>query len=257
MQLLKGKKAIVTGGTAGIGREVALTFAKQGADVAIFGTNEERAAQVLEELKAVSCGESQLFLAFTKEVSDKGAVDEAIHSLLALWKQVDILVNNAGITRDGLLMRMSEEDWDQVIDVNLKSVYNFSQSLIRSMMKAKRGKIINISSVVGLMGNPGQTNYAASKAGMIGFTKALAKEVASRGICVNCIAPGFIVTRMTEALTADQKESLLQQIPMGSSVPQRTLQMLVYSWLAHSPTTSQGRCSPLTVAWSWREFFCI
>lgn len=215
MQLLKGKKALVTGGTAGIGREIALTFAKQGADVAIFGTHAQRAELVLEEMRAVARSDSQSFLAFTKDVSSKSAVEEALESLLASWKQIDILVNNAGITRDGLLMRMSEDDWDQVIDVNLKSVYNFSQGLIRPMMKARGGKIINISSVVGLMGNAGQTNYAASKAGMIGFTKALAKEVASRGICVNCVAPGFIITRMTETLTGDQKESLQKQIPMG------------------------------------------
>ena len=129
--------------------------------------------------------------------------------------RIDILVNNAGITRDNLLMKMTEEDWDRVIAVNLKSVYNTCQALVRSMLKARNGKIINITSVVGLNGNAGQANYAASKAGMIGFTQSLAKEVASRGICVNCIAPGFIKTPMTGVLTETQKEAIIKQVPMG------------------------------------------
>lgn len=213
MQLLKNKKALVTGGTAGIGREIALCFARQGADVAIFGTNAERAAQVIQELQ--SCCPEQNFHSFTLNVADKQEVDQAIHQLLAEWGQIDILVNNAGITRDGLLMRMSEKDWDEVIDVNLKSLYNLCQALVRPMIKAKSGKIINISSVVGLTGNAGQANYAASKSGMIGFTKALAQELATRNICVNCIAPGFIETRMTDVLTEDQKQGILKKIPMG------------------------------------------
>ncbi len=213
MQLLKGKKALITGGTAGIGREIAFKFAEEGADVAIFGTSEERAAQVLVDLKALR--PDQQFISFVVDVSNKVAVEKALEGLISSFGQIDVLVNNAGITRDGLLMRMTEEDWDLVIDVNLKSVYNLCQCLIRPMIKAKAGKIINISSVVGQMGNAGQTNYAASKAGMIGFTKALAQEVATRGIGVNCIAPGFIITRMTDALTDSQKEGLLKKIPMG------------------------------------------
>jgi 3-oxoacyl-[acyl-carrier protein] reductase len=215
MQLLNAKKAIITGGTAGIGKEIALVFAKHGADVAIFGTNAERAAQVIDELKAVQCRPEQTFEALIVNVSDKKSVVDAVQSLLTRWGQVDVLVNNAGITRDGLLMKMSEEDWDAVLDVNLKSVYNMCQTLVRSMLKAKSGKIINISSVVGLTGNAGQVNYAAAKSGMIGFTKALAQELASRNICVNCIAPGFIATRMTDALTEPQREGLLKKIPMG------------------------------------------
>jgi 3-oxoacyl-[acyl-carrier protein] reductase len=215
MQLLNAKKAIITGGTAGIGKEIALVFGKHGADVAIFGTNAERAAQVIDELKAVQCRPEQTFEALIVNVSDKKSVEDAVQSLLARWGQVDILVNNAGITRDGLLMKMSEEDWDAVLDVNLKSVYNTCQTLVRPMLKAKGGKIINISSVVGLTGNAGQVNYAASKSGMIGFTKALAQELASRNICVNCIAPGFIATRMTDALTEPQREGILKKIPMG------------------------------------------
>jgi 3-oxoacyl-[acyl-carrier protein] reductase len=215
MQLLKGKKALITGGTAGIGKEIAVVFAKQGADVAIFGTNPERAAQVVLELEQARISPEQHFDSFIVNVSEKASVETAIKQLLVKWGQVDVLVNNAGITRDGLLMRMTEEDWDQVIDVNLKSVYNTCQCLVRPMIKAKGGKIINISSVVGLTGNAGQANYAASKSGMIGFTKALALELATRNICVNCIAPGFIQTRMTDVLTEGQKEGLLKKIPMG------------------------------------------
>jgi 3-oxoacyl-[acyl-carrier protein] reductase len=215
MQLLKSKKALVTGGTAGIGKEIAIAFAKQGADVAIFGTHEERAIQVLQDLERSRISPEQRFAFFIVNVSEKSLVDGAIQQLISSWGQVDILVNNAGITRDTLLMRMSEEDWDQVIDVNLKSIYNTCQALVRPMIKAKGGKIINISSVVGLTGNAGQANYAASKSGMIGFTKALAQELATRNVCVNCIAPGFIQTRMTSALTDGQKEGILKKIPMG------------------------------------------
>ncbi len=215
MQLLNAKKALITGGTAGIGKEIAMQFARQGADVAIFGTHAERAAQVIADLKTLQVRPEQVFESMILDVSEKKSVEQAVASLLAKWGQIDILVNNAGVTRDGLLMKMSEQDWDTVLDVNLKSVYNTCQALVRTMLKAKAGKIINISSVVGLTGNPGQANYAASKSGMIGFTKALAQELASRNICVNCIAPGFIETRMTEFLNPAQKEQLLKKIPMG------------------------------------------
>ncbi len=215
MSLLKDKKALVTGGTAGIGKEIALRFAKEGAHVVIFGTSTERAAEVLKELEQARISPEQKFAAEVVNVADKKSVEGTLQKLQATFGAVDILVNNAGITRDNLLMRMSEEEWDEVIDVNLKSVYNTSQALIRAMLKARSGKIINISSVVGLTGNAGQVNYAASKSGMIGFTKALAQELASRGICVNCIAPGFIKTRMTDSLTDPQKEMILKKIPMG------------------------------------------
>jgi 3-oxoacyl-[acyl-carrier protein] reductase len=210
---LKDKAAVVTGGTAGIGREIAMAFAREGAHVAIFGTNAERASEILEHLKKTY--PDQKFLVKLVDVSDKKAVDLALQEILTEFGNIDILVNNAGITRDGLLMKMTEEDWDLVIAVNLKSVYNTCQALVRPMLKARSGKIINITSVVGLNGNAGQTNYAASKAGMIGFTQSLAKEVASRGICVNCIAPGFIKTPMTDVLTDAQKEGILKQVPMG------------------------------------------
>lgn len=211
--LLKDKAAVVTGGTAGIGKEIARAFAKEGAHVAIFGTNAERAKEVLEQLKQTY--PAQKFLVKLADVSDKKAVDQALQEILTEFGKIDILVNNAGITRDGLLMKMTEDDWDLVIAVNLKSVYNTCQALVRPMLKARSGKIINITSVVGLSGNAGQTNYAASKAGMIGFTQSLAKEVASRGICVNCIAPGFIKTPMTDVLTDEQKEGVLKQVPMN------------------------------------------
>lgn len=201
--LLKGKKALVTGGTAGIGEAIALLFAAEGAEVCIWGTNEQRAEGVVRQMGS---GEYRLV-----DVSKTDEVEAAAQEL----GQVNILVNNAGITRDGLLMKMSEADWDLVLDVNLKSVYNTCKALIRPMMKARSGKVINITSIVGLMGNPGQTNYAASKAGMIGFTKALAKEVASRGIQVNCIAPGYIETNMTTGLTPEVQETLLSHIPLG------------------------------------------
>lgn len=211
----KGKKVLVTGGTAGIGKEIAISFAKEGAHVAIFGTNEERAKETLLSLEQVRVAAEQIFAYKIVDVASNTSTQTAIASLLEVFSSVDVLVNNAGITRDGLLMKMSEEDWDSVLDTNLKSVYNTCQTLVRSMLKARSGSIINISSVVGLIGNPGQTNYAASKAGMIGFTKALALEVASRGVSVNCIAPGFIQTKMTEVLKEEQKEALLKKIPMG------------------------------------------
>ena len=170
---------------------------------------------------SLSTDPEQRFLAETLNIADTKSVEIFIQKLLESWGKLDILINNAGITRDGLLMKMKEEDWNTVIDVNLKSVYNTCQALIRPMIKAKSGKIINISSVVGLTGNAGQVNYAASKSGMIGFTKALAQEVATRGICVNCIAPGFIETRMTGVLTEAQKEGILKKIPMGKlGIPQ-------------------------------------
>jgi 3-oxoacyl-[acyl-carrier protein] reductase len=214
VQLLKGKKALVTGGTAGIGKQIAITFAKQGASVAIFGTNRKRAELVLEELKKEATDSKQQFFAQIVDVSDKKSLELGIKELLSAWGQVEILVNNAGIARDGLLMKMKEEDWDEVIDTNLKSVYTACQVLIRPMLKARYGKIINISSIVGLTGNAGQVNYAASKSGVIGFTKALAREVANRGISVNCIAPGFIETGMTEVLNDQQRQSILKKIPM-------------------------------------------
>ncbi|MBA3815578.1 MAG: 3-oxoacyl-[acyl-carrier-protein] reductase [Parachlamydiaceae bacterium] len=211
--LLKGQIAIVTGGTAGIGKAIALRYAEQGAYVAIFGTNIERGAQVVEALKAMSNTGGADF--FPVDIGNFSAVDQAIKLVLEKHQRVDVLVNNAGITRDQLLMKMSEADWDEVMNVNVKSCYNTCKSLVRSFLKARKGKIINMSSVIGLTGNAGQVNYAASKAAIIGMTKALAKELASRNIHVNCIAPGFIATSMTEVMDASQKEATLAKIPLG------------------------------------------
>ncbi|MCB1082002.1 MAG: 3-oxoacyl-ACP reductase FabG [Chlamydiia bacterium] len=215
MGLLKGKKALITGGTSGLGKEIALTFAEEGADVAIMGTNAERAKQVAEALSGMKKFEEQTFWFDTVNVASKQEVNQSIERLLKEWGNVDILINCAGITRDGLFMKMSEDDWDQVMNTNLKSVYNLSHALVRPMMKARKGKIINVTSVVGLTGNPGQVNYSASKLGMVGFTKSLAKELGSRGINVNCIAPGFFETPMTNVLTEQQREGILQRVPMG------------------------------------------
>ncbi len=215
MQLLKGKSALITGGTAGIGKAIALLFAEHGADVAIVGTNAERAAQAVKDIEAARVSDHQKVQSILVDVSKSKDVDEAVQKLLASFGKIDILVNNAGITKDNLLMRMSEEDWDLVMAVNLKSVYNTCKSLSRSMMKARSGSIVNITSVIGLTGNPGQTNYAASKAGMIGFTKSFAKEVASRGIRANCLAPGYIDTQMTGGLPDAVKEGILSKIPLG------------------------------------------
>lgn len=215
MRRLDGKKAIVTGGTRGIGKAIAILFAEQGADIAIFGTNEERGREAIEALNLKKVLPTQKFIFYKVDVSSHQEVNETTNKVLNEFEHVDILVNSAGITRDKLLMKMEEEDWDTVLDVNLKSVYNTSHILVRPMMKRKYGRIINITSVIGLTGNAGQSNYAASKAGMIGFTKSLAKEVASRNIAINCIAPGFIDTDMTGQLTEAQKETILKQVPMG------------------------------------------
>lgn len=208
-KLLNGKIAVVTGGTRGIGKAIALAYAKEGATVVILGTNPEKGKETVEELKKfVPASFYQVDIGMTKQV------EEVFQKIYQEFGAIDILVNNAGITKDNLLMRMTEADWDQIMITNLKSVYNTCKAVIRAMMKSQGGKIINITSVVGLIGNAGQTNYAASKAGMIGFTKSLAKEVATRNICVNCIAPGFIQTDMTDALNEKQKEGILSLIPM-------------------------------------------
>lgn len=210
---LMDQVAIVTGGNVGIGKAIVLKLIEEGAAVAIMGTNLETGTATIDEIKQTFPLATVQF--FKVDVSQTSAVDDAIKQIIDQYGRLDILVNNAGITADQLLMKMSEEEWDRVLTVNLKSCYNTCRAVVRTMLKAKKGKIINISSVVGLMGNAGQTNYAASKAGMIGFSKALAKELASRNILVNCVAPGFIKTKMTEALGDSHKEGLLKQIPLG------------------------------------------
>lgn len=211
--LLQGLTAIVTGGTAGIGVAIAKEFTRHGAYVAIIGTNEERGRQVVTEMKAMPECTGAVF--YKANVAEAESIEAVIKTIIDDRKQVDILVNNAGITKDRLLMKMTEEDWDSVVDVNAKSCFLTCRAVIRSMLRARKGKIINISSVVGLTGNAGQVNYAASKAAVIGFTKSLAKEAAPRNIQVNCIAPGYIETPMTAVLSEEQRKVTLEKIPMG------------------------------------------
>ena len=196
MSLLADKVAVVTGAGRGIGRAVALAYARMGADVACVSRTEENSANVAAEVEAI--GRRAWPLAV--DVSDTAAVDAAAKEIHELAGRVDILVNNAGVTRDNLLMRMSEEEWDTVLNTNLKGAFNFTRALTRPFIKQRSGRIINIASVIGLIGNAGQSNYAASKAALIGFTKSIARELAPRGITVNAIAPGFIETDMTAVL---------------------------------------------------------
>jgi 3-oxoacyl-(acyl-carrier-protein) reductase len=203
-----GKVVLVTGASRGIGRAIAESFAKLGAKVCGTATSESGAAKISEYL-----GENGTGLVL--DVSSQESVDKCLEAVKNAFGDVDILVNNAGITRDNLLMRMKDDEWDAIINTNLASVYRMSKGVLRPMMKKRSGRIISVSSVVGLMGNPGQCNYAAAKAGLIGFSKSLAKEVASRGITVNCVAPGFIATDMTAALTEEQKSAILTQVPAG------------------------------------------
>ena len=205
---LTGKSALVTGASGGIGAEIARALHAQGATVGLSGTRTEPLAALQVEL-----GERAHVLPCN--LSDMAAVDALPKQAAEAMGGVDILVNNAGITRDNLFMRMSDEEWQSVIDVNLTATFKLCKGVIRGMMKARWGRIVNISSIVGATGNPGQANYAASKAGMIGMSKSLAYEVASRGITVNAVAPGFIATAMTDKLTEDQKSGIMTQIPAG------------------------------------------
>lgn len=208
---LQGKIALVTGSTRGLGKAMAARLAQEGATVVVTGRDGAKAEEVARELKRQG-GEA---IGLPLEVSDASSVASLLAAVEQKLGTVDILVNNAGITRDTLLLRMDEEAWDEVIRVNLTGAYRLAKGVLRGMMKKRWGRIINISSIVGLIGNPGQTNYAASKAALIGFTKSLAREVASRGITVNAVAPGFIASDMTDALSQEQKERLVEKIPMG------------------------------------------
>ena len=208
---LKGKVALITGAAQGIGKAISEKLASLGSDLVLWDINlelTEKVAQELHKVKSVSA------LAFKVDVSDYTSVEESLKEVLEKFPQIDILVNNAGITRDGLLIRMSEEDWDKVMAVNLKGTFNVCKAVSKIMLKQKFGRIVNISSVVGIMGNIGQVNYSASKAGIIGLTKSLAKELASRGITVNAVAPGYIKTEMTEKISEEAKKAFLSLIPL-------------------------------------------
>jgi len=212
MHSLAGQVALVTGAGRGIGRAIALKFASAGADVFCVSRTQENSEKVATEIRALG----RRAWALAVDVADAAAVATAAETALKEAGKVDILVNNAGVTRDGLLMRMSDADWDTVINTNLKGAFNFTKSLTRAFLKQRSGRIINVASVIGLIGNAGQANYAASKAGLIGFTKSVAKELASRGITANVLAPGFIATDMTAVLKEDMKAEVLKQIPLGS-----------------------------------------
>lgn len=209
---LEGKTCLVTGASRGIGRSIAIALAKAGADVAItYARSEAAAKEVEQEIQ----GAGRKALVFQADAVDGKRAEEVIGEIVKSWGHLDVLVNNAGITKDTLIMRMSEEQWDDVIQTNLKSVFNYSKSAVRPMMKQRAGSIVNIGSVVGVSGNAGQTNYAASKAGMTGFTKSLAKELASRNVRVNLIAPGYITTDMTDKLGEATLDAIHKAIPMG------------------------------------------
>lgn len=205
---LNGKCALVTGATGGIGGAVARAMHAQGAIVGISGRNEAKLAELAAALK------DRVHI-LPADLGAEGGVDALVKAAEAAMGQIDILVNNAGLTRDNLSLRMKPEEWDEVIAVNMTATFRLAQAVQRGMMKRRNGRIINVASVVGVMGNPGQCNYVASKAGMIGWSKAMAQEIASRNITINCIAPGFIATAMTDALNDDQKATINAKIPMG------------------------------------------
>jgi 3-oxoacyl-[acyl-carrier protein] reductase len=211
MSQLINQIAVVTGAGRGIGRAIALKFAAEGADVVCVSRTQENSEKVAAEIRALG----RKAWAFAVDVTDSDAVNAAAEKILGDCGKVDILVNNAGVTRDGLLMRMSDTDWDTVLNTNLKGAFLFTKAFFRAFARQRAGRIINISSVIGLIGNAGQCNYAASKAGLIGFTQSVARELAGRGVTVNAIAPGFIETDMTSELNEELKANILKQIPLG------------------------------------------
>ena len=239
--ILKDKTALVTGGSRGIGRAIAIALADEGANVAFtFKSAIEAAEKVKGEIES----RGRKALAIQSDAKDINGAQQVVDRVVKDLQRIDILVNNAGITKDTLLMRMSEQDWDDVLDTNLKSAFNFSKAVCRPMMSQREGKIINISSISGVIGNAGQVNYSSAKAGMIGMTKSLAKELASRNIQVNAIAPGFVDTDMTVKLTPQQREALLSIIPMKRTAkPEEIANVVVFlASPASSYMTGQVLC---------------
>jgi 3-oxoacyl-[acyl-carrier protein] reductase len=208
---LAGQVAFVTGGATGIGLAIAAALGARGATVAIFNRNAERAAAAIRDLQ----GQGIATAAYTADIASSESVEHAFDAALAAHGRVDVLVNNAGLTRDGLFLRMSDEQWREVLDTNLGGAFRCCKAVARPMMKARYGRIVNVSSVVGLMGNAGQANYSASKAGLLGLTKSLARELASRNVTVNAVCPGFIETEMTASLPAEVQSGMLSRIPLG------------------------------------------
>lgn len=223
---LSGKVALVTGASRGIGRAIALSLAERGVAVLVnYNGSQERALQTVEQIRQDG-GQAE---AFCCDVADYAACGKLVEEIIGKYGHVDILVNNAGVTRDNLILRMTEEEYDKVLDTNLKGAFNTIRHLSRYFLKQRSGKVINISSVSGIMGNPGQSNYSASKAGLIGLTKSVARELAGKGICVNAVAPGYIATDMTDALPERAREGLLRMIPMGRvGSPEDVAQAVVY-----------------------------
>jgi 3-oxoacyl-[acyl-carrier protein] reductase len=211
MESLQGHVALVTGASQGIGRACAVTLAKAGATVALAARNEQKLKEAVSQIE----GEGGKAAAFALDVSSEDAIKSTVKTITAQLGKIDILVNNAGVTRDGLLLRMKRADWEDIFTTNLTAPFLLTQAVLHGMMKQRWGRIVNISSVVGEVGAAGQANYASSKAGLIGFTLSVAREVASRNITVNAVAPGYIVTAMTDAMTEEQKQAVTEQIPLG------------------------------------------
>ena len=209
---LASQVAIITGGARGIGREMALLFAREGADVALFDVNADTLERTAAELRALGRRAEGISV----DVTDGKQVEDGVGKVLDKLGRIDILINNAGITKDGLLLRMDDAQWDRVLEINLKGTFLCTRAVAKHLLKQRRGRIVNIASIVGIIGNPGQANYAASKAGIIGLTKSVAKELASRGVTCNAIAPGFIQTDMTHVLPEETKQKLLSIIPLGT-----------------------------------------